>query len=50
MERKGGRIERVKGYKYIEMEGWRSNTYNTEHHLYCYNVYNAQWPMKETGQ
>lgn len=30
MERKGGRIEGVKGYKYIEMEEWRSDTYNSE--------------------
>lgn len=30
MERKGGRIERVKGYKYIEMEEWRGTTYNNE--------------------
>ncbi len=28
MERKGGRIERVKGYKYIEMEEWRSDIHN----------------------
>lgn len=27
MEKKGGSIERVKGYKYIEIEGRRSDAY-----------------------
>lgn len=30
MESKGGRIEGVKGYQYIEMEGWTNDTHNTE--------------------
>lgn len=50
MERKGGRIERVKGYKYIEMEGWRSDTHNAEHHLYYYNVCEASLSMNKPGQ